>query len=252
MDENFRRLLVDVGNTNVKWGLSGPEGMGQAQSAEWRGGIEQLMDQQWSLYVAPDEVWVSNVTGTSLESRLVDWSNRHWQLTPHFVRSESQASGVINGYTDPSQLGVDRWLALIAAHSNIEGALCVVDCGTATTVDMVTDRGEHLGGMILPGFDLMRMALKQNTLIPEVERAKAEGMLGNSTASCITLGTSHTTGALVERVVRKYSQSLQTNVQLVLTGSGSTRLSAVLETQYHHVPNLVLEGLNILAAQGCS
>jgi type III pantothenate kinase len=147
------------------------------------------------------------------------------------------------GYQDPAQLGVDRWMAIIAAHGISRDGVCVVDCGTATTLDVVDGRGRHLGGYILPGMTMMRRILLKETAMKPGKEATRFMEWGNSTASCIDLGIRQSVVSLVEQSVERLQAAGVCDPGVVLTGGACSLIKPYLQLTYEHRDALVLEGM---------
>lgn len=149
-------------------------------------------------------------------------TSRTWKIEPEFVTSTAAAGGVRNAYTQPEQLGVDRWLAVIGAHALERGAVCVVSAGTALTIDGIDADGRHLGGIIVPGLDLMISSLLRSTS-DIAQRAQqggtTEGLFADNTLGAIRQGAGHALGALVERAVEGMRRELNQIPKLLLTGA---------------------------------
>ena len=153
-------LLVDSGNTNIKWGLH--DGLNWLNRGVVAQGQTLLLAQEWQTLLKPSRILVSHVAGTHARAELADLFSQ-WALEPSWVSAVAYQCGVRNYYANPAQLGSDRWAALIAAWQMQRQGCLVVDAGTAMTVDALSDTGEFLGGIITPGFDLMRKSLDGNT-----------------------------------------------------------------------------------------
>jgi type III pantothenate kinase len=171
-------------------------------------------------------------------------------LSPQRVEATAEACGVRNGYRDPRQLGVDRWLAVVAAFARVHGAACVVDAGTALTVDAVDDTGLHLGGYIVPGLDLMQRALTSSTgdlaERSSVVHAAGRTLLADNTRDAISRGCIAALGALIERAHAALSASSAAPPALLLTGGDAAQIEAVLDVASETVPDLVLQGLRLV------
>jgi len=245
-------LLLDVGNTRMKWaGLErGQLGRGGSM-AHPVGAPETRFHEAWDRWPRPDRVLVSNVVGREFAQALERWIQANWGAPVEFVRSQHAVLGVVNGYAEPAQLGADRWVGLIAAHTHYPGAACVIDCGTAITVDALTADGEHLGGLIVPGIAMMREALTKN--LPEISGlssgAPAEhvGLVGRSTAQGIDLGALHSAAGLMERIAARLDAQLGVRVRRLITGGAAPSVLPLLPAGYEHVPDLVFEGLALIA-----
>jgi type III pantothenate kinase len=154
---------------------------------------------------------------------------------------------VTNGYRSPAQLGVDRWLALLAAHADGRGDACVVDCGTAVTIDLVDAAGRHHGGLILPGLRAMREYLLERTRIPPFDKAAPRAVLGRATPEAVANGALlAVVGAVRETLALAHSLFGRPPRLLVAGGDGPLFAAALGETAELR-PDLVLEGLAVLA-----
>lgn len=242
-------LLVDVGNTSLKWAWLGEEGKGENQTVPYvKLGIQQAAKVQWSQLERPGKVYISSVAAADTNTALCDWVEEQWRIEPIFVKASASALGVVNAYQKPEQLGVDRWLALIGAHREIPGRDClVVDCGTAVTIDGVTREGEHLGGIILPGFGLMRDALRRQTAIPWPDMThEAPPLFTYNTGEAISGGGLHAVAALVEKMARQLQERAGESPAVVLVGSDAQYLQKLLPQAAELRPDLVMQGLALL------
>ncbi len=237
-------ILLDIGNTNLRWawlnnGLLG----GVTNVTHKEEDIKELVAREWSEIAAPSQIFVSNVAGPSLESDLADWVRQRWGFTPKFVRSTAQACGVLNSYSEPGRLGVDRWLSMIALHVQSPGTTCVVDCGTAVTIDVIGLDGRHLGGLILPGLGLMRHALMEQTSISFDVVTEPDGLLATNTESAIAAGGVNAIAALIEKIMREVGREDGGVEELVLTGGDAPILRDALNMPSRIETDLVMQGL---------
>lgn len=241
---NNTTMLLDIGNTNLKWAWLENDHPGEITSVPHKGkAIEQLAAGEWDGIATPTQTYISNVAGQDLEQGLKEWITQHWGHKPRFVKSIAQACGVTNAYREPERLGVDRWLTLIALHTRFPGPVCVVDCGTAVTIDVIGLEGRHLGGLILPGLGLMRHALLEHTAIPYNGDVELNGLLATDTESAIAAGGLNAAAALVERVRQSIGKDLGAAMTVVLTGSDAERLQRALLVQSEIATDLVMQGL---------
>lgn len=244
-------LLLDVGNTAVKWACFADDKPGIAGRFVHReGNFTELADATWSGLQAPGKVLVANVAGKDMEVALTTWCVARWQLQPVYLRATAHACGVSNAYPDPESLGIDRWAALVAAHHGYPGAVCVVDCGTAVTLDMVTAAGEHRGGLILPGIEMLQQILLRNTaeLRLSGEPPEATPLADNTTAG-IYSGAVYMVVAAIERNVADMSAEQGANIDIVITGGDAGRVLPLLHAAAHQDPDLVLRGITLLAGE---
>ena len=239
------RLLIDIGNTRLKWAVLKEGMLGKQHSFRYQ--QEYLPDQlfsHWSTLISPAGVHVASVAGEQITNGLRQWVAIHWGCPVEILHSEKQCCGVINGYTKPESLGVDRWAAMVAAFGIIGSSVCVIDSGTAVTFDVINSKGRHLGGVIAPGQDMMRHALLDSTARVFIdEPSRAVELLGTDTTSCVLSGGLQATIGLIERMAQQVQHQLDEAAVLVLTGGGADHLIPLLSIPYQHVENLVLQGV---------
>jgi type III pantothenate kinase len=229
----------DIGNTRAKFWVceSGVIKVRSVIAYERR--VENIIS--WlssSAIERPDAILVASVLDLDAENLFSQSCHDKWQRIPQYARSSAQYAGVLNAYGErAASLGVDRWLGLIAAHGAQED-VCVVDCGTAITIDVLRRNGQHSGGYILPGFGLMLDALCQETQRVRVDATIADGLaLGRSTSEAVIHGALMAVVSLVEHVVA------QSPIRLILTGGDADRLSKLLVPPHTVEPDLLLHGL---------
>ncbi len=242
-------LLLDIGNTRMKWALyddrsDGARGTAGALSffgAEpHRGDPAGTFDSlEWPVVTA---VWAAMVLGTEHELHLTDRINQRLGHTPNYARVAAERNGLRLAYADPSRLGIDRWLAMLAAWRQQRGAFSVVSAGTALTFDRVDGNGRHLGGLIAPGYSSALHALghvtrAQADSTPEAVR---EG-LGKDTQSCIRQGALFAARGVMEQALQTPGGS--PDEARLLTGGDAQILHPLLSSQWTLRPHLVLEGL---------
>lgn len=245
-------LLVDIGNTRIKWARcdAGRTARGQAAvHSGWRPAdyARHLFRPARGL----NGMIVASVAGRRVNHALAGAARRAGIAT-WFVSVPRRAAGVTVGYAEPWRLGVDRFAALVGAHALFAGVpLCVVGVGTALTIDLLDARGRHRGGVIVPAPDLMVATLLEQT---HGIRRRARGgalrprsLFGRSTRDGIELGARYAAAALIDRAVEEGSAVLGREPLVLLTGGGAGALRAQLRSRSVGVPDLVLKGLAVLA-----
>jgi type III pantothenate kinase len=234
-------LLLDAGNTRLKWGLRAGKRW-QAQGVLDYTALDTL-PQCWSQRAKPVAVWAVNVAGETtaqaLQSRLAQQG-----IALHFVRAQAQGFGVVNHYHTPQQLGADRWAALIGARTRHTGPALVVCAGTATTVDVLDASGDFLGGLIAPGLDLMRRSLAQGTAGLPLAQSTFQA-LPRSTEEAIITGCLAAQLGAVRHGWRQIES--RPDARCILSGGAAESLRPHLELPLIEVPYLVLEGLARIA-----
>jgi type III pantothenate kinase len=246
------RLLVDIGNTRVKWAWLDGAALRDPGAAVHRGQspadyAEVLPRTRQEI----EEVLLASVAIPTVTDGAAEVFKRRYAVPVQVAQVDSEALGIRNGYLQPRQLGVDRWLAMIAAARLCQIPFCVVDIGTALTLDVVVANGCHAGGLIVPGPALMRHSLLAGTqgiesaaaLRPEV--AEGGSVVGRDTLSCVERGARLACAGLVDGCLRRLRKSVNGDIALVLTGGDASVLRDQIETPSILRPLLVLEGLAV-------
>lgn len=244
-----RALLFDVGNTRLKWGVLENDRIVRSGSIDRdklkRQGFAPLTTR---LPANVDYVLVSNVAGRAFATRIAGVIGIHCDTDIHFARSEKEAYGVKSAYRQPRRLGVDRWVALVGARAQTGSAVCVVDAGTAVTIDAMDNTGQHLGGQIIPGPRLMAAALSRETsdigLPSGTPRDPGSGMglFARNTGEAVQSGTLGAACGAIERAA-KTMRAAGLRPKIVLTGGDASRILKQLDCNVLHRPHLVLQGL---------
>jgi type III pantothenate kinase len=235
-------LLLDVGNSRLKWSAAdaaGPgTGLGEGGAIEHGGNPAAAVA---AINIArADAIWIANVTGAALGHKLAAVLKTQFGVAPRFAAVQAAHAGLRAAYAEPRLLGIDRWLALLAAWTETRGPACVVSAGTALTFDAVDATGQHLGGVIAPGLLTMQQAVLGVTRFPATGPAQiyTEG-LGTDTDACVRQGALHAAAGMVERLAGRYASS----AQRLITGGDAARLLPHLGEGWKLRQNLVMEGL---------
>ena len=240
-------LLIDIGNTRIKAALVQD---GEPFMLPAAGTREHAPFASWAEHISshPQRVLVSNVAGAEMAMHVVRYARERWQLDPEFAVPCRTRAGMTTRYQQPEKLGVDRWLAALAAYHEARGAVCVIDVGTALTVDVVTSDGTHLGGLIAPGPDLLRLSLTRGTAQLESEGLSLVEGFADNTRDAISLGCTDALGGLLQRVSARLEQHQpREDFRWYLTGGAGPLVEALLPVPAVHLPDLVLRGLAVLA-----
>ncbi len=241
-------LLIDLGNTRLKWALASAPEQFQAcaydrKEANFSGFLAAIAE-----LPKVAEIWLSSVAGTIgdqliAELRLQSFSNIH------VAQSIAMLAGVHNGYADPARLGVDRFLALLGARQLYpERDVLIAIAGTALTIDFLDRRGNHHGGVIAPGPSLMLQSVQQNTakLSIDVPLDAARPDFATDTQTALALGAIRACCGVIAQQ-RALAQAATRNIALVLSGGAAPLLQAELQRMCGDPimlqPALVLHGL---------
>ncbi len=229
-------IAIDAGNSRIKWGVH--------DGSRWLdNGALATADVAW-LSEAADEwpvarVVICNVAGSEVATSIAALlAGRHSQVS--FLHASAEACGVRNTYEHPRQLGADRWAALIGARALLGSACLVVCAGTATTVDRLDAAGVFRGGLILPGYDLMRAALASNT----AQLPLADGVFRSEPRNTMDAIVSGCLQAQLGAVERMFSAiATEPGARCLLTGGAAARLAAHLCIPFQLIDHLILSGL---------
>ena len=232
---------LDVGNSRLKWRSVDLQGVVLGRGVQ--SSTDPLTEIATQLGV-PKRVRVASVRDALFAEQLRARIKTCWGLEAEFAKSTLHAGGVINAYAQPENLGVDRWLTMLAARARWQGACCIIDAGSALTVDLLRTDGQHLGGYIVPGLAMQRGSLLERTAIRLNEQVAWSGCApGASTSAAIHHGILSMTVAWLIVVSEPV---LSTGGVLYLTGGDAHVISAHLKSRsivHELLEDLVLEGL---------
>jgi type III pantothenate kinase len=247
-------LVIDVGNTRVKWAWLTGTGLSDQQAVVHRDAKPGM----WTAALLetperPSRVLISNVAGPVMAKTLSRLSKQVFGVEVELVTAAAEFHGLINGYLDPKLLGADRWLALIGARTKTRSPLCVVDVGTAVKVDSVDANGHHLGGLIVPGIHMMREVLMSRT--SDIARAAEHstpslaGIFANNTIGAVSRGAVFALAGVADRAAEIIEQSTGMKPKVFITGGDAGMITGTMRTRGEIVPDLVLQGLAVIAGQ---
>ena len=237
-------LVIDAGNSRVKWGWHDGNDWASVATVsliEFAAANHDI-NPFAATHEDPERIVISNVAGEGAHQLIVNWTSI-FEAVPLWLRGEPARCGVRSRYDDPGQLGPDRWAALVAARALHDGDCVVVNAGTATTVDLLSAEGDFLGGVILPGVDLMRFVLHEHTGKLPIQEGRFR-VTPTSTLDAIETGCRHAQAGAVERMVR----SAAPGALCLVSGGAGPALIEQLDIPTRYVENLVLEGLARVAA----
>jgi len=274
-------LLIDAGNSRVKWALIDGNGAQTASGAFAHAGLlvkgigDPLINEHepdWSALPAPRSAWVSNVAGVAVARRIDTLLDATWPGLPRTtLRATSAQCGVRNGYSTPESLGSDRWAGMIGARAAFpDENLLIATFGTATTLEALRQDGTFTGGLIAPGWLLMMRALGEHTAqlptlgtsglqdalagdnpalaAPPARPAPHALCFATNTRDAIAAGCALAQAALIERMWGQLQDEWQTPVRLVVGGGAAGEVIGSLRVPHTRHDSLVLAGLALIAA----
>jgi type III pantothenate kinase len=240
-----KRLLIDAGNTRLKWAVVDGASWREQGSAPYSelSALANVLDEGLRCYIA-------SVAGAQQENQ-IRMLFEAAAITPTWLATATRFSDIQNGYEKPQQLGVDRWMGLIGARQRTREAVLVVSAGTAMTVDALSADGLFLGGLIVPGYALMQQALLQGTARVDAGNGHCQ-TFPRTTADAVESGI---VAALCGAIARQHAHLAAmagTVPPCLLTGGDAEKLLPHLPIAAQHVPALVLEGIDCVAREGAS
>jgi type III pantothenate kinase len=244
-------LLVDIGNTRIKWAILTDGRIGRQHAAAHAGWTARDFERAvFGRAARIEQVLVASVAGEKLERMFASAARRRLGVVPRFIRSARRLGGVTTRYTDPWRLGVDRLVAVIGAVQLAAGRpALIVDIGTAMTLDLVDAGGVHRGGAIVPGPQLMVSSLLRDTSgIGRRARGAGGGrsLFARNTLAAIEQGARVAAAAVIDRAAAD-ARAVVGPARVLVTGGAAESLRALVRTRHRLVPDLVLRGLAVLA-----
>ena len=245
-------LEMDVGNTRIKWRL---RPIGAVEAAR-----QGALVYEAGLGLALSELPLDEATGISLaavlsdrkKSQLLDELSKCSNVQPWLAEVAAEALGVTCGYDNPAQLGVDRWLAMVAAYDRYKSAVCIIDAGSALTVDWVDAAGFHLGGYIVPGFSMAKALLLEKT---EKVRFSGESRFNKeedvawpaNTKDAVEMGLLRQCEGFLQSIEREVLSVSKQAAKIIVAGGDASLVSSLLATDVQVYEDIVLDGLSLLA-----
>lgn len=248
------KLLIEIGNSKLKAAQLILDDQGEIECLNYIGSFtvrDFCHRPHFSKIGKVDEILYANVGGQQNYHHVKSLSHK-LRVRYRQISSPEQAFGVTNSYKIPGKLGIDRWLALLAAYKDAKGPVVVIDIGTAMTVDLVDSTGLHLGGWISPGFRLMNLALTEHTALVRSGGHHGEDLVfGQHTKECVQNGCRAALAGTVLYGIHKANSyfSADTSVSVYLTGGGVNHLPPESKELGQYRPHLVLEGLALYVNQ---
>ncbi|MCX7514582.1 type III pantothenate kinase [Frateuria hangzhouensis] len=240
------RLLLDLGNTRLKWALE-DGGRWHAHGAVAWDEAPTLLGSFWDSLPAPAAAFGASVVDEARERLVAAQVRDRFGLRIDWLRTPAAACGVRNAYPEPQRLGVDRFLAMVAAHAARAGDCLLIGVGTALTLDALTADGQHLGGLIAPGPRLMQQSLFGATAQVRPRSAGVLVDVADNTSDAVVSGCWQAAAALVERFVARMQPRLCTAPAVRLDGGDAAALAPLLGLSANMVEHGVLHGLAVWA-----
>ncbi|HEX7342515.1 MAG TPA: type III pantothenate kinase [Rhodanobacteraceae bacterium] len=243
------RLLLDLGNTRVKWGVvDATGGVVDMHAHAWPEVLNGALEQDWTHLPHPHDVWLASVVDDARRQSVARSVEASLGQSPRWVSTPAAGCGVRIAYAEPQTLGVDRFLGMVAAHADGRSPCILVSAGTALVLDALAGDGRHLGGLIAPGAGLMQQSVLGATAKVRPQSPGRLGEAGASTADALVSGCWQACAALVDRFATRMADALDDVPTLLLSGGDAGTLASLLEHPVTMYPDAVLKGLATWAA----
>jgi type III pantothenate kinase len=252
-------LAIDVRNTSIELGLFSGSGTHAKLVRHWRMHSNPLLTadefaMQVRGLVGPQVEEIVGVTALSTVPPVLREIRamlaRYWDNVPHVVVEPGVRTGIPLLVDNPKEIGADRIVNTLAAHHLYGTAAIVVDFGTATTVDLVSAKGEFLGGVLAPGVEISSEALIERAALRRVELARPRSVVGKNSVEAIQSGAifgfAGLVDGLIDRIRDEFDAFAGDDVAIVATGASAPLIVPESETIDHHQPHLTLTGLRLV------
>lgn len=238
-------LLLDLGNSRLKWACcEAPDAAWTASgSLPWSAQLAPDLRGAWAGCATLDGVFAASVVDERREMQVGAVVHACFQQAVRWVRTPASACGVRNAYADPGALGVDRFLNMVAAYAAGHAPCVLASAGTALALDALSAEGQHLGGLIAPGAQLMRDSLLAATARIQSGPAGPIVDAARNTADAVNSGCWQALAALVERFALRMREPLGGAPRLLLTGGDAGQLLPLLGLRAQLAGDGVLRGL---------
>ena len=247
-------LLLDVGNTRIKVaGLEAGTFTPLGAVGHRDVGAHKALSAVERLPGKAERILICCVAGAAVRRELESALRDRYEAEAEFITSTHECCGVTNAYPEPQRLGADRWAALIGTHARKIDIACIIDAGSALTIDGLAD-GRHMGGLILPGLDMMRKALHEETGdLKELSEDPLHGgteLFASDTHEAIVRGTLVAGISVINKCRRQLAQQTGRSPAMLITGGDAQRMLAHFDEPMIYAPHLTLEGLAQIAVAG--
>jgi len=238
-------IYIDIGNSRFKSAYTKGNQLVAVEPVPWRDtelskGLETLWDG-----LQPERIVVCNVAGDQVVPELQAWCQAHYGFEAEVIETGREFQGLKNGYQEPERLGTDRWAAMVGARAHYEGALCVIDSGTATTVDLIDAEGQHHGGAILPGVYTMRRSLGKYTAALFTASGEIHPF-STETAAGIAGGTGYASAGAIDRLIDEAHLRID-GITSIFTGGEASVIQSFLRNEAIVDEQLVIKGVAAIA-----
>ncbi len=242
-----KTLLLDLGNSRLKWAVYSKTNINASPLENGSFDVANIeakhINEAWQKLPQIDQAYISAVGQTQAITLCQQVLTELFEINLQRIETDSEHRGISNSYAKPQDLGVDRWMGLLAAHSLYKEAI-IVSMGTANTVDVVSEAGQHLGGYIVPGHKLLHRSLSKGTADDNIDVVNKANQtlesigLGDSTHMCVAQGIVRMQLAFIQHIQAEFPAAT-----LVLTGGASVQIEAFLNSPYQLELSLVFKGM---------
>lgn len=245
--------LIDIGNSRIKWASIENGCYKTGGALIYKGlAVDVIISKMEMQSGKPIKVYIASVANFKLCQQIELCLRESFNLESVLFKTTKRSLGVTNGYTDASQLGIDRWLAIIEAYNLTHCDVMVVDVGSALTIDFIDATGQHYGGLITAGLSMMRNSLSINTALLDYTLLQDDCFAYNSfktnTQEAIRAGTFLALINLITTEASKFEKLNNGKTYFYITGGDAEVLLPFLGADWIHKADLVLSGMHRLVS----
>lgn len=247
-------LVIDIGNTNTVIGLY----KGDNLEADWRLASQQHRTaDEYGIMIKElfllDKIQISDISDVIISCVvppllpvLEEMTTKYFNVKPLIVDSKTK-TGLSILYDNPDEVGADRIVNAVAGFEKFGGPLIIVDFGTAITFDVVSEKGEYLGGLIFPGISIsMETLFKKAARLPRVDLISPKSVIGKNTEESVRSGAIYGYAGLVESIVKEIIKEIGKDAKVISTGGQAELIAKHSPVIRENCPLLTLEGLKII------
>jgi len=246
------RLVVDIGNTNTNFGVFLKNRLNKSfsiktstQQRRYRKHIKQILRRVQQDYPELTKVIVCSVVPYA--TRCFSQQAKSELKRKVILVGKDLKVPIKNKYSRPKQVGQDRLVGAYAASFLYGKPLIIIDLGTAITMDVVSPKGDYVGGIIIPGIELsLQVLFARAALLPLVEIKKPKNVIGQNTQESILSGIFWGYGSMINGLISQIKKELKIKPKIVLTGGHSKMMKTYLRYNAKIDMDLIMKGLNIL------
>ncbi len=243
-------LLIDIGNSKIKIALWDGGALSKRNSC-----TQNNFSSTISKYKTIDvkKIFFVSVVSSEANREICTRLHKTFSIKPTQLKATRSLMGVRNGYRKPSQLGDDRWCAVVGGHNIIKKPFMVVDCGSAISIDLVNFNAKHEGGYILSGFEgygnsFLHTHKLKNLKIKKIN-LRTRTSIAKETSDALVKGYLLMVTSAIERIYKEFAADIECKPKLIVTGPYSKEIFLHTSLKVKFEPDFVLKCLGVISME---